>query len=82
MKIDEKIINEIMTACLKDTRLFSIVIDISQKSEEERYLIRKKASIVLSEVNGVEKEALKFYYILTEDGVAQEIIRRMNDAVK
>ncbi|HOG34694.1 MAG TPA: hypothetical protein PLM73_08950 [Petrotogaceae bacterium] len=82
MKIDEKIINEIMTACLKDTRLFSIVIDISQKSEEERYLIRKKASIVLNEVNGVEKEALKFYYILTEDGVAQEIIRRMNDAVK
>ncbi|HNY36374.1 MAG TPA: hypothetical protein PKI73_00115 [Petrotogaceae bacterium] len=82
MKIDEKIINEIMTACLKDTRLFSIVIDISQKSEEERYLIRKKASVVLSEVNGVEKEALKFYYILTEDGVAQEIIRRMNDAVK
>jgi len=81
MKIDEKIINEIMTACLKDTRLFSIVIDISQKSEEERYLIRKKASIVLNEVNGVEKEALKFYYILTEDGVAQEI-RRMNDAVK
>ena len=82
MKIDEKIINEIMTACLKDTRLFSIVIDISQKSEEERYLIRKKASVVLSEVNGVEKEALKFYYIRTEDGVAQEIIRRMNDAVK
>jgi len=82
MKIDEKIINEIMTACLKDTRLFSIVIDISQKSEEERYLIRKKASVVLNEVNGVEKEALKFYYILTEDGVAQEIIRRMNDAVK
>jgi hypothetical protein len=82
MKINEKIINEIMTACLKDTRLFSIVIDISQKSEEERYLIRKKASVVLNEVNGVEKEALKFYYILTEDGVAQEIIRRMNDAVK
>lgn len=40
--IDDKIFNEIIAACKKDTRLFSVILDISTKSKEERYVIRKK----------------------------------------
>ena len=76
--IDEKTMQEIIAACTNDTRLFSIIKDLKTKTKEERFTIRKKASILLSKVNGIEKEALKFYYIITEDGVIEEILRRLN----
>ncbi|BBE30024.1 hypothetical protein OSSY52_01650 [Tepiditoga spiralis] len=75
--IDEKTIQEIIAACTSDARLFSIIEDLKTKTKEERFVIRKKASIILSKVNGIEKEALKFYYIITEDGVIEEILRRL-----
>ncbi|KAF2955528.1 hypothetical protein [Marinitoga sp. 38H-ov] len=80
--IDDKIINEIVTACVKDARLFSIVEEISKLSIEERMNIRKKASLVLKKEKTVDKEALTFYFVITEEKIAEEILRRINNGKK
>ncbi|MDN5341131.1 hypothetical protein OF820_04170 [Oceanotoga sp. DSM 15011] len=77
--ISEKIINEIITACRNDTRLISIVKDVANMDKNTRYEFRKKASIVLKGKHSIEKEALKFYYLVTEDGISEEVIRRLED---
>ncbi|KLO22337.1 MULTISPECIES: hypothetical protein [unclassified Marinitoga] len=80
--IDNKIINEIVTACKKDARLFSIVKEISQLNKEERLKIRRKASIVLKKEKSVDKEALTFYFVITEGDIVEEILRRINNGEK
>ncbi|WGS64018.1 hypothetical protein [Marinitoga aeolica] len=77
--IDDKIINEIVTACIKDARLFSIVEEISKLNKENRLKIRRKASMVLKKEKTVDKEALTFYFVITESNVAEEILRRINN---
>ncbi|AEX86088.1 hypothetical protein XO10_08370 [Marinitoga sp. 1135] len=80
--IDDKIINEIVTACINDARLFSIVEEISKLNINERLKIRRKASMVLKKEKTVDKEALTFYFVITENGVAEEILRRINNERK
>jgi hypothetical protein len=77
--IDDKVINEIVTACMKDARLFSIVQEISKLNMEERMNIRKKASFVLKKEKSVDKEALTFYFVITEENIAEEILRRISN---
>ncbi|OQY08974.1 MAG: hypothetical protein B6I29_04430 [Marinitoga sp. 4572_148] len=80
--IDDKVINEIVTACERDARLFSIVQEISKLNEIDRLKIRKKASMVLKKEKSVDKEALTFYFVVTEQNVAEEILRRINNGNK
>lgn len=77
--IDDKIINEIVTACIKDARIFSIVEEISKLNKEERLKIRRKASMVLKKEKTVDKEALTFYFVITEEQIAEEILRRIHN---
>lgn len=44
----------------------------------KRYEFRKRASKILKRENGIDKEALKFYYFITEENAAEEILRRIN----
>jgi hypothetical protein len=73
------IIEDIITACSEDTRLVSIIDDISKMPQKERYAFRKKISLILASNKSVDKEALKFYYYVTEENIAVEIIRRLRD---
>lgn len=75
-KYDE-IIQDIVDACKKNVDLFKIVKDISQMEINKRYKIRKNASKFLKRENGIDKEAMKFYFIITEDGIAEEVLRRI-----
>ncbi|PNR95803.1 hypothetical protein [Petrotoga sp. 9PWA.NaAc.5.4] len=75
-KYDE-IIQDIVDACRKNVDLFKIVKDISQMEINKRYKIRKNASKFLKRENGIDKEAMKFYFIITEDGIAEEVLRRI-----
>lgn len=77
--IDDKVINEIVTACMKDARLFSIVQEISKLNMEERMKVRKKASFVLKKEKSVDKEALTFYFVITEENIVEEILRRISN---
>jgi hypothetical protein len=77
--IDEKIINEIVAACNRDTRLIVIIRDVLNMTKKGRNELREKASKLLYSSNSTDKEALKFYYLVTEDGVAEEIARRLVD---
>nr|WP_239525473.1 hypothetical protein [Marinitoga litoralis] len=64
---------------MKDARLFSIVQEISKLNMEERMNIRKKASFVLKKEKSVDKEALTFYFVITEENIAEEILRRISN---
>jgi hypothetical protein len=46
-------------------------------TKKGRNELREKASKLLYSTNSTDKEALKFYYLVTEDGVAEEIARRL-----
>jgi hypothetical protein len=78
MNENEKVIEEIIEACLKNTHLFDIIKDITKLDNDKRYKLRRKASQVLNKNNGIDKEAIKFYYVVTEQGVAEEILRRIH----
>ncbi|GAB6188825.1 hypothetical protein JCM30566_05640 [Marinitoga arctica] len=80
--IDDKVINEIVTACERDARLFSIVNEIAKLSENERLILRRKASMILKKEKSIDKEALTFYYVITEDKIAEEVLRRINNGKK
>ncbi|KUK82850.1 MULTISPECIES: hypothetical protein [Petrotoga] len=80
MNENEKVIKEIIEACSKNTHLFDIIKDITKLDNDERYKLRRKASQILSKNNGIDKEALKFYYVVTEQGVAEEILRRIQSS--
>ncbi|SHE41265.1 hypothetical protein SAMN02745164_00376 [Marinitoga hydrogenitolerans DSM 16785] len=80
--IDNKVINEIVTACIKDARIFSIVKDIAKLNKSERLKLRRKASMILKKEKTVDKEALTFYFVITEGEVVEEILRRIKDGEK
>lgn len=75
--IDEKIITEIVAACNRDTRLIIIIRDVLNMTKKGRDELREKASKFLNSNNKIDKEALKFYYLVTQDGVAEEVARRL-----
>ncbi|PNR94933.1 hypothetical protein [Petrotoga olearia] len=80
MNENEKVIKEIIEACSKNTHLFDIIKDISKLDNDKRYKLRRMASQVLNKNNGIDKEAIKFYYVVTEQGVAEEILRRIHSS--
>ncbi|RAP00072.1 hypothetical protein PW5551_00130 [Petrotoga sp. 9PW.55.5.1] len=77
MQQNEKSLDEIVKACLTNTQFFGIIKDISRMENTKRYELRRKASILLDKENGIDREALRFYYLVTEEGVAEEILRRI-----
>jgi len=80
MNENEKVILEIIEACSQNTQLFDIIKDITKLDNDERYKLRRKASQILNKNNGIDKEAIKFYYVVTEQGVAEEILRRIQSS--
>ncbi|MDK2946632.1 MAG: hypothetical protein PWQ85_1417, partial [Geotoga sp.] len=56
-----------------------IIRDVLNMTKKGRNELREKASKLLYSSNETDKEALKFYYLVTEDGVAEEIARRLVD---
>jgi hypothetical protein len=80
MNENEKAILEIIEACSQNTHLFDIIKDITKLDNDERYKLRRSASQILNKNNGIDKEAIKFYYVVTEQGVAEEILRRIQSS--
>ncbi|HOB16442.1 MAG TPA: hypothetical protein PK894_05755 [Defluviitoga sp.] len=74
----EQLLEEISTACIKNQELHEIVQAIAAMDNLKRYELRKSASKVLKKQSGIDKEALKFYFFITEENVAEEILRRIN----
>lgn len=79
MSENNKLIEDIIAACLNDTRLISIIKNVSKLNEEQKMKFRKNASFVLKGKKTTDKEALKFYYAITEDNVAEIVVRRLED---
>lgn len=74
----EQLIEEISDVCQKNQELLEIVKKIATLDSAKRYELRKCASKILKRENGIDKEALKFYYFITEENAAEEILRRIN----
>jgi hypothetical protein len=74
----ERLIEEIGEVCQKNQELLEIVKKVATLDPAKRYELRKCASKILKRENGIDKEALKFYYFITEENAAEEILRRIN----
>jgi hypothetical protein len=74
----EQLLEEIGEVCRKNQELLEIVKKVATLDSAKRYEFRKRASKILKRENGIDKEALKFYYFITEENAAEEILRRIN----
>lgn len=74
----EQLLEEIGDVCRKNQELLEIVKKVATLDSAKRYELRKCASKILKRENGIDKEALKFYYFITEENAAEEILRRIN----